>query len=37
VDGGRSPALDRLIEAFARDVRGGRGVDTVDAGVPANS
>jgi peptide/nickel transport system ATP-binding protein/oligopeptide transport system ATP-binding protein len=32
VDGGRSPALDRLIEAFARpaDVRGGAGVGTVE-------
>jgi peptide/nickel transport system ATP-binding protein/oligopeptide transport system ATP-binding protein len=28
----RSPALERLIEAFARDVQGERGVDTVGAG-----
>jgi peptide/nickel transport system ATP-binding protein/oligopeptide transport system ATP-binding protein len=28
----RSPALERLIEAFARDVQGERGVDTVGDG-----
>jgi peptide/nickel transport system ATP-binding protein len=38
-DAGRSPAFERLIEAFARptDVRGGPGVDTVGSGKAAEA